>query len=237
MKKIDLLRNELLKINFLEGVVELPKDRIPGTSFFPCGTGLYENDISEKSILVLGQDQDNEKGFELSLKKGVENYSSTWKNMEDIFNKADINLRDCFFSNCIMGLRMNSKSNVGKSPGLLNEQFLRQNLNFLEQQLMILKPKSIILLGLIPLKILSLLSDDLKYKLAFVQSYDELDSNNLGFLENVQIGNLPKMRIGTIVHPSYRKLNCINRRFLNLKGEDAEIEILRRLNGPEHCKL
>jgi len=201
MKEIEFLRNELSKIRFLKGIMEMPKSRIDGTSFYPCGTGVYNNSLAEKSIMVLGQDQDNETGFSKS----------------------------CFFTNCLMGIRMNSARNVGKSPGFLDEQFLIDNLNYLKRQIEILRPTSIIVLGLIPLKFLSLLSIELRLKTTFLDSFREIDCNEYGYLKNVKFEEIGQIDIALLVHPSYRKRNCLNRKFHGMKGNEAEVEILKRM--------
>ena len=68
MKEIELLKQELSSIQFLKGNMKLPEDRNSGTSFFPSGSGTFNSRTNKKSILLLGQDQDNETGFKKSLK-------------------------------------------------------------------------------------------------------------------------------------------------------------------------
>lgn len=237
MKKIDLLRQELSSIQFLKGNMEMPKDRISGTSFFPCGSGVYNKTKNKKSILVLDQDQDNETGFRKSLKNESECYTVTWRNMSELFKEANVNLEDCFFTNCLMGIRINAKRNVGKSPGLMDQEFLMQNVNYLKRQIQIIKPDSIIVLGLIPLKFLSLLSNELLLKTTFLDSFKEIDSKECGFMREINFEEIGKVNVAVLVHPSYRKRNCQIREYNGLKGNKAEVEILQRIPNPNRHKL
>ncbi len=231
MKEIDQLRNELGNIKFLKGIMEMPKERIKGTSFFPCGNGVFENSLCQKSIMILGQDQDNEKGFNKSMSENTETYSATWRNMIKLFNEAKINLKHCFFTNCLMGIRINSKRNVGKSPGLIYEEFLKENLNYLSRQIKIINPKSITILGLIPLKFLALLSNELRLKTTFLKSFREIDDNGYGYLESVKFEEIGYINIAILVHPSYRIQNCMNRKFDGMNGNLAEVEILKKVKN------
>ena len=232
MEEIELLRQELSSIQFLKGNMELPKDRISGTSFFPCGSGTFNNSTNKKSILVLGQDQDNETGFKTSLKNKSESHTATLRNMSELFKEANVNLEDCFFTNCVMGIRINAKRNVGKSPGLMDQEFLRQNLKYLKRQIQIIKPDSIIILGLIPLKFLSLISNELRLKTIFLESFKEIDSKKCGFMREINFEEIGKVNVAVLVHPSHRKRNCQAREYNGSKGNMAEVEILKRIKSP-----
>lgn len=229
LEKINELRKELNSINFDDVKMTLPEKRIAGVSFFPCGDGSYKNSTKNKKILVLGQDQDNEKGYNKSILKETESYSPTWKNIEELFTKAGIDLDTCFFTNALMGIRI-SELNTGKSPGLFNDIFLKQNVSFLKKQISIIKPISIITLGIIPLKILSMINEDLMWKYSFLDTFKEIDESNSAIILDVNIENI-QTNVGIIVHPSYRKVNCKDRKFNNFQGEEAEIEILKTLNS------
>jgi len=236
LRAIDKIFNKLKEFDnetYPEGVVPL-FDRIEGTSFFPGGDGLwkYENDITDiriGGIMVIGHNFDNVSGFKKSLALGSESLACpTWKNLRILFQEANIDLTSCYFTNAYMGL-MNSQSNIGVFPGSKSSSFRKQCLDFLEYQISIQQPQTIITLGRFVPPLLAQLSIDLD-QWKKVKSFNDLDQAEIQiikhahFCENQVISN-----IVTLTHPANRHLNIQKRKYKNLNGNDAELAMLREI--------
>ena len=124
MNELKLLRNLIDHIDFPENVIKI-NGEIKGKGFFPGANGITDEstEISNKKYMIIGQDQDNEKGFEYSVEKGSEEHTSTWRNLKELLEEVNISEYDCFFTNFLLGLRKNSMRNVGKSPAISNSKF------------------------------------------------------------------------------------------------------------------
>lgn len=231
MNEIEILRHKIEGIKFPKSLVKKTNGEIEGLGFFPGANGLMgpSLNISDRKYMILGQDQDTIEGFELSIKKRHETYSKTWSNLTSLFNEVPISIEDCFFTNCILGVRVNSKSNTGKSPAVLNSKFLKRCLDFLRFQIDLQKPNAIICLGLNPIRMLSYLSNNLQLKFLMIDSFTEMDSNNLSVIPNTKFNRIKSYSTTILVltHPSYRTLNVKNRSYQGLKGHTAEIAMLR----------
>ena len=154
---------------------------IPGAGFFPCAWGSMDPMIppSQRPIMVLGQDQDRVGGLALSMKKGNERYSPTWKNMEALFKQASLPLDACFYTNFIMGARQESSRNTGPSPALAHPAFMRGCAAFFLEQLKVQKPQVIITLGMIPFQLLSLVSTDLRLRAVGITEFKDIGARDM----------------------------------------------------------
>ena len=77
--------------------VELVKEMINITAFFPGGRGLWLEDSTDEfpSILVLGQDFSTVKQYENMLQgKASDLESPTWRNLIKLFKEASIDLKE-----------------------------------------------------------------------------------------------------------------------------------------------
>jgi uracil-DNA glycosylase len=228
------LRATLKDSVYPAGVMEDRSGRIPGTGFFPGSTGMVEGSktLEQRRVMVLGQDQDNEKGHDKSEKKGDERYSKTWENMKALFDQAGIDEEDCFFTNYIMGVRVNSKRNTGPSPALAHQAFMRACSAFFMEQLKAQQPTVILTLGMIPFKLLSLVSTSLRFRSIGVESFQALEDRELLVVDEVVFDALPGERfvVVPLCHPSYR-LNGEGR-FKTSGGRYAsEVDLLKDVRG------
>ena len=118
MTEIEKLYQEAEMLEYPDSMIKV-RGEIPRRAFFPGGKGTFDNSdqISDKSIMILGQDFDSERGFKKSLHQGEEDIqkNSTWRNLLIYLNEAGINPCICFFTNAIMGIRK-GESSIGKSP-------------------------------------------------------------------------------------------------------------------------
>jgi hypothetical protein len=228
-----MTRNELPnvlfdKINMVEPYPNLVApviSMINETAFFPGGQGLWLKNKSSSFpyILVLGQDFSTLKEYEkIRDNKSSDLNCPTWRNLILLFNKSNVNLNDCFFSNVFMGLR-ETESMVGKFPGFKDKKFVERNLEFLKFQIQTIRPKIIITLGIYAVNMISRLSKvDLKsWNLGKTfKSIDEYIKFEVNF-ESIQCTCI------ALVHPSMRHLNIKNIRYNEYIGNDAEIQMLR----------
>lgn len=151
--------------------------------------------------------------------------------MKALFGIAGISIVDCFFTNCIMGIRKNSKSNTGKSPAMKEPEFLRQCLEFLEFQIALLNPRAIVSLGAVPASLLCMISQNLNIRLGGEIKFSEIDSRQIAVSEAVKFENIPELQtmIILLTHPSYRQINAKRRKYGHHTGSDAEIAMLQEI--------
>jgi uracil-DNA glycosylase len=200
---------------------------ILGPGFFPGASGTSDDfEKPKKIILCLGQDQDRVAGFKKSKGKENEEYTPTWRNTVELFEAVGINLEDCFFTNCLLGVRENAEKNTGKSPGFAHPDFVEECANLLRAEIEFLKPKIILCLGMTPFRFLGLLSREILLRSVCTDEFKELDAWNFQLTEEKSLLDHP-IQIAVLCHPSYRKLNVQYRVFNDQKGEEAEIEMLK----------
>ncbi|EKD25918.1 MAG: hypothetical protein ACD_79C01444G0001 [uncultured bacterium] len=205
-----------------------------GTAFFPGGQGLFiENPQHEPEfpfgkIMVLGQDFDNATGFRDTIQKGVydELDSKTWIYMRPLFEHAEINLYDCFFTNAIMGVR-NTEGNIGTSPAFNSPEFLQQCRQFFIHQLTIQKPKLVIVLGKNVARFLMPISGDFNAWKPCELSYFRQRQNWI--LNNVSFESIPEYsaRFLFLIHPSMLNSNVKRITYGTISGKDAVHLLLR----------
>jgi len=233
MDKLKLLRERLDKIESKIDSMKIINGGILNEGFFPGADGVVNKSINYNKIefMIIGQDQDTFKGYQRSKKIGNEKYTATWRNLFELINSSKVDSKKCFFTNCIPAVRLNSKSNVGRSPALKSTEFTLSCLKYLEFQISLLRPKAIICLGLIPVKLVSYLSSELLLKFLALQQFKEIDENNLAFIKNISFNKTQNYRANviTLYHPSFRKLNSKYRKFNGFIGNEAEIQLLNEI--------
>jgi hypothetical protein len=192
------------------GINPVPRDRIMGKAFFPGGDGLLDEQktFPDRGIMILGQDFDNECNFIKSLKKGHEENSKTWYYLEKILGVET--MRNCFFTNAIMGLREGDTRNTGRSKAFnkKNKIFLDKCRQFFIEQVRYQKPKLIIGLGAHIPKFLSETSNNLKH-LSEITSLLKLGNN----IEKNIFNNIDgyETKVIFVTHPSMYHLNVDKR--------------------------
>jgi len=199
------------------------------TAFFPGGKGLWleENSKIVPDILVLGHDFSTVTAYNKMLVSGENEINSpTWRGMRNLFKDSSVDLNRCFFSNVYMGLR-DVVSMIGVFPGSKDKEFRKRNQDFLSIQILTMKPKVIITLG-IPASInLSFLSEQLKEDWSKGKA---LSSPNNGLKRNVWIDDHEYVCVA-LEHTSMRNPNVKRRSYVNERGNyvgnEAEIEMLK----------
>lgn len=232
---VEPLLGEVRSMSYPEGVMEDRSGLITGSGFFPgaSGLGYGEKPLASRTIMVLGQDQDNQKGHKKSEgEEQGELYSPTWKNMRKMFKDAGLDLGDCFFTNFIMGVRVESKRNTGPSPALAHPEFMEHCCALFFRQLQAQQPRVIICLGMMPFKLLSLVSSGLRIRSIGIDKFKELDIRKMSVIPDVQFDALPDQRfvVVPICHPSY-KLNGPKRFAANKDGYKSEVALLEAVKN------
>lgn len=230
MSEIKALRLEVEKLGYPQGIISKVNGEINGPGFFPGAYGmLTQSDrISDKSIMVLGQDQDNTEGFQKSLRLNRETYSKTWTNLLQLFNEVQIDLAQCFFTNCLMGIRQNATTNTGISPGYKDPEFRRSCLKFLCYQISLQRPKVILCLGQMSIKMLCQVSSQLAQAMDGLDTIIKIDEANKAVNFAVSFDSIPGFTTNVVllVHPSYRPSNIGRRHYKQWLGHEAEKAIL-----------
>lgn len=194
------------------------------TAFFPGGKGLWLEVDTDKNpnIMVLGHDFSTVDKFkEMQAEKANDISGPTWRNMIQILAEANIELTDCFFTNVFMGLR-DTKSMVGKFPGLKDKAFVDRNIEYLKFQISIIMPQMIITLGKYASELLSVTSKDL----CLWSGNMALKTPDIGLIRDVKIDR-HICNCVAIEHPSMRNSNVKRRKYKGLVGNEAEVTMLK----------
>lgn len=219
------------------------KKMLPGTAFFPGGSGLWlghssssktvsnKPSMPKKKIMVLGNDFGLKAGYENAFDYPYENLKSpTWRNLLELLHHAGIKPKNCFFTNAYMGLRITGKR-TGQSPGAADPEFVeRCESFFLDKQIPVQKPRLILVLGTEARRFITPLSSDLKPWKKW-QSFEKLDAHGFSFIEEVNFKNSAGQptTVAALVHPSAQWTSTFkNRRYRGANGEKAELKMLKR---------
>jgi len=206
-----------------------PNTGLKKRGFYPVGRGLWNNEdriVSGKTIMVLGQDFGGYEGYYRSIQEGEESVNGpTWRNLLKLLDDAKIDLDKVFFTNAVMGQRKKGLASIKNDVWVKEKDFLIDNLNFLKMQILVQRPKVILVLGKEAFPILKALHPalkDLKSGMSFLQ----LDSpaNLMKFSQSIKFDEIPdySFKLVFLVHPSYRHLNVGRRNYLNYSSTDAE---------------
>lgn len=208
---------------------------ITGTAFFPGGRGLWsdiDTTISNKKVLILGQDFDTLKNYEKSREKGNERVTTnpTWKNLIAFLKTVNISPDECFFTNALMGARNSDKTNSGKNPAWDDAEYIAACREYFLLQLSICRPELILVLGKMPSIFVSTLAPDLaiwekERKFAQIDAACEYSRTDVLFTNGV------KSNVVLLLHPSQRSLNIAHRSYNagEHKGYSAEWAMVKEV--------
>ncbi|HVW79041.1 MAG TPA: uracil-DNA glycosylase family protein [Alloacidobacterium sp.] len=125
---------------------------IPGTAFFPGGSGLWrglENNgplptqFPDNPIMFVGHNFDSVRAFDKAFQNGGEVKSEFWKRLLAMLRAAEVSPESCFFTNALMGLKPGSAT--GSMPSVRG--YREQCALFLQKQVDIVRPVAIVALG------------------------------------------------------------------------------------------
>lgn len=233
---VEYLFDELAGFDYPDGVVPVPK-RIPGTAFFPGGSGLWRErpngplpPMPIGKVMVLGNYFDSQKGYRKSLQMGNELHTPTWNSLRPLLGSAGIRLRNCFFTNVYMGLSVGDESNMGPSPGAKDPEFRGRCESFLVTQIAVQKPQLILVLGGVAREFITSQSSDLA-AWTRCESFPKLDDSGpvkCGVRFHDSQGQAgPATVVVALVHPCMRGSNLRWRRYRGSTKNDAELAMLR----------
>jgi uracil-DNA glycosylase len=124
-------------------------DLIPGTAFFPGGSGLWRGletrgplpDLfPDAPVMIVGHNFDSIHAFEKSFDNGGEAGGEFWRRLLGILAGASLRPEKCFFTNVLMGLKPGSATGPMPSVHGYREQLL-------QTQIDIVKPSAVVALG------------------------------------------------------------------------------------------
>jgi uracil-DNA glycosylase family 4 len=161
-----------------DGIIIDTKRVIDKTVFFPAGDGLYYEEETPTHIeyMIIGQDFDTIDKFRALLKDNkseLETGNTTWRNLLKLLSDAGIDKKAVFYTNAIMGYRDGGK-NTGKSPAFKDKDFIKACRDFMIEQISMVKPRKIIVLGANLFDFMAALSDDLK-AIKDIKKFKDLD--------------------------------------------------------------
>lgn len=206
-----------------------PISGIPGKAFFPGGRGLWndgDSNPADKKYMVLGQDFDTVYAFDRALAAGEEDVqkNAAWRNLLAFLKECNITPEECFFTNAIMGARVEG-NNSGRSPAFKDNAFIAACRAFFLLQLEAQKPEVILVLGKEPARFLAPFSDDLKaWKKE--QSFAKIDAAGEQVKQNVAFENGITAHLVLLTHPSFRPSNVHRRRYEEAEGHAAEVAMV-----------
>jgi hypothetical protein len=204
-------------------------EHLPGRGFFPGGDGLWRSErdytvkvFPSRPVMFVGQDFDCWTGYKFSLERKEED-GSTWRSLLDLIDKAGADREQCFFTNLFPEVRKGTK-NTGRSPALVDLEFVRRSVKFLEFQIEQTRPRGIAFLGLHSFReSMKVWKPNQARQLDRIKS---IDRERLAF-SKVQLSN-QEYPTAFLVHPSYPQ----NRRWRKLgdkKSVDVEVQLLKWL--------
>jgi len=155
-QRLEAMENELRfeGKSYPTGMCRFPF-RLTGQGFFPGGDGMWRNDdelslekngaLPQGGVLFLGNDFGILDSYKRLEKKGFENVP-TWRHIKLRVKSADIPSELTFFTNAIMGLRVDGKALTQRSWRSMRDfpQFCEE---FLDFQLAALRPNLTVVMG------------------------------------------------------------------------------------------
>jgi hypothetical protein len=217
-------------------------------AFFPVGPGCKEAILPKHKIMVLGNNFGSRGDIEKVRKDPTrDTQTPTWRNMCELFSRANIHEECCFFTNAYMGV-VSGEKNIGRTPGCQDAVYLKFCQQMFFYQLGVQRPRLIVALGKwVPLFLAKLDQKNLKHweSGGFTQRDKAIegrgavvDSASFGIVDEAGRVSEHKCVVASILHPCQRKLNLGCRSYDGLEKDDAEIKILAdalRLSGLQNA--
>jgi uracil-DNA glycosylase family 4 len=127
-------------------------DLIPGTAFFPGGSGLWRGPVArgpmpalfpDSPVMFVGHNFDSIRAFDKAFLNGGEVNGEFWRRLSAILAGAGLSPESCFFTNALMGLKPGSAT--GSMPSV--HGYREQCALFLRKQIEIVRPCAVVALG------------------------------------------------------------------------------------------
>lgn len=230
MTDVDKLFDRIDKFRYPATMIQV-KNEIRGLAFFPAGTGTFSGDknLSDKNIMILGQDFDCETTYQnVTLKAEREDTQKnpTWRNLLKFLKSVDVLPTECFFTNAIMGIRKGNRG-IGKSPAFKDKEFIENCREFFLYQLKIMEPNAIFVLGPRVGEFLSSTSKDLICWKS-IPNFTTIDKTRTQTI-SATFNNGIKSKLVLLTHPSMRPPNVKRRTYQKESGDKAEIRMVQSI--------
>jgi hypothetical protein len=203
--------------------------RIPGTAFFPGGTGLWGTQPGQPlplmplgGVMVLGHNFDSAASYAQSLARGSEHINGpSWRPLLTLLRACAIDPSRCFFTNAYMGLKADTASPIGKFPGAAAADFVRRCQTFLLEQLRMQQPRLVLTLGKEVPPVLAPLAPELSRTWSGALTLQELDRRAVALVYPVHFpGILHATAVAAVTHPANRTPNVARRHYTDWMGKD-----------------
>jgi uracil-DNA glycosylase len=228
IEKIETLFEKAKQLHYDECCGMKVVDKMKGSGFFPGCTGFHNNpsDIKNTFVMVVGQDFATEEYHQKIGDKGEVDSNTTWRNLKTLLKDIRIDEDICFFTNAYIGLRKNGK-NTGQSPAKKSPNFTQQCQKFFKEQLSVINPELVLILGKEPAKFVAQIFPDYfaewkKMKLLKQFYEDEENISCTLKFENKKIQFL------FALHPSMSNTNRPKIWGKGVKGREKETDMLKK---------
>lgn len=238
MDDVDYLTARVNDVKYPSGIHKVIPGRLPRVAFFPGGTGMVIGDdlatarpgrmLPRGGAMVLGHNFDNVYSYERSIERGLEHgWNATWHNLSKLLHSCGIRLSDCFFTNALLGLIDTARS-TGSHPGHRDPDFREACRRVLFASIEQQQPKLILVLGLSAGRILGEVMGLAAWsKAKTFPRFDAMHLSDVGLRLTCPGTGAPLAAV-IVIHPSLRGSNLRYRSFDHLKGDEAEIAMIRR---------
>ena len=220
------------------GVAPIPK-LIDGLGFFPAGRGVWHRDplvspppVPVGRVMVLGNNFGTEDYYAEAAVRQESPSNTTWRPLLATLHDAGVLASDCFFTNAFIGLIV-GKSMTEQFPGLRDNAFVARCKQFLMEQMLLVQPRVLVVLGKEPARLVAELSPDLRpWRTDF--KFKVLDEAGFGLIRSAAFSFLShQVNCVVLVHPCY-PVNTRLRRFAGFQKREAEVEMLRAAVSESH---
>ena len=153
IEKIERLFDQAKQLHYDESCGMKAVEKMKGPGFFPGCSGFHDNlsDDVNRIVMIVGQDFDTETNYNKLGDNGEVASNTTWRNLKILLQDIGIPRNICFFTNAYMGLRKDGK-NTGQSPAKKSSSFTKQCQDFFKDQLRVINPELVLILGKEPAK-------------------------------------------------------------------------------------
>lgn len=204
---------------------------LPGVRFFPGGRGVWNDSpdatLPTNGVMVVGEDWGDLTAYRQAKTEETPpppEESVTWKALAELLTEAELSPSSCFFTSFYMGLREKTSKRI-QFPGAKSAEYVAACRDFLMEQINVVRPRLIVLLGArIPRRVAGLSSELNEWRNCKTAS--SLDRKG-ALKTNASFGS-HHATVCWIVPPTRRVSNLRRRKFDGQKGAQAEVELIKQ---------
>lgn len=223
-----------------EGAVSFAgRQRLGGRGFFPGASGFYSpHDLQrvvgrpQVSAMVVAHNWGSEKdwhAFQTEHGEPIDKVE-TWIQMLAFFAEAGIDPHDCFYTN-VYPVLMRGEKSTGAIRGRKSAQWLDACVALLSDQIELLQPKVLLVLGKDAVALMARFPDEAFGKWRQFSTFRVADKIRISAIESAQVRGRDLAAVA-LMHPSYRAMNI--RRYRGNEDETGhmiEVRMVRTLLG------